>query len=46
MDVDAVEEGSADLAEVLLDLSGGAAAFARRVAVEPAFAGVHVSNAA
>ncbi len=36
MDIDAVEQRAADLAEVALDDAAGAAAFARGVAKEPA----------
>src|SRR5687768_5122265 len=43
--IDAIEQRPADLAEVLLDLRTGAAAFARRIAVIPAAAPVHVATA-
>ena len=42
--VDAVEERSADLAEILLDLCPGTAAFARAVAVESTAATVQLST--
>jgi hypothetical protein len=45
VDIDAVEQWAADLAEVLLDLSGGAAALARGIAVEAAFALVQTTTA-
>src|ERR1017187_9097692 len=41
VDIDAIEEGTADLAEIVLDLAWGAAALAGRIAIEPALAGVH-----
>jgi hypothetical protein len=40
-----VQQGAADFAEVLLDLPGRATALAGGVAVETAFAPVHVSTA-
>ena len=36
VDIDAIEEGTADLAEIVLDLAWGAAALAGRIAIEPA----------
>jgi hypothetical protein len=36
VDIDAVEQRTADLAEIVLDLAGGAAAFAGGIAVESA----------
>ena len=45
LDIDAVEQRAADLAEVLLDLGGRAAAFARGVAIEAAAAPVQISTA-
>ena len=36
VDIDAVQEGAADLAEIVLDLARGAAALAGGIAVEPA----------
>jgi len=44
VDIDAVEQRPADLAEVALDQRGGAAAFARGIAIEAAAAGINVSN--
>jgi hypothetical protein len=44
VEVDAVEQGAGDFAEVLGDLGAGTAAFARGVAVEAAFATVHVTT--
>jgi hypothetical protein len=44
VDIDAVEQRRADLAEILLDLPGRAAALARAVAVEAAFAPVQFST--
>ena len=41
VDIDAVEQRAADLAEVVLDLAGRAAAFAGGIAVEAALAGIH-----
>src|ERR1035441_5134613 len=41
VDIDAIEQGTADLAEIVLDLAGSAAALAGRIAIEPALAGVH-----
>jgi hypothetical protein len=43
VDIDAVEQGPADLAEVVLDLSGRAAALASAIAVEAAPAGVQIA---
>ena len=45
MDIDAVEQGTADLAEIVLDLAGGAAALAGGIAVEPALTGVQITTA-
>ena len=45
VDIDAVEQGAADLAEIVLDLTGSAAAFAGGIAVEAAFTPVHVATA-
>src|SRR3954469_3587291 len=42
--IDAVEHGTADLAEILLDLPGRAAAFARRVAKITTLTGIHRSH--
>lgn len=44
VEVDAAEEGAGDFAEVLGDLGDGAAAISGGVAVEAAFAGVHVAT--
>ena len=41
MYIDAVQQGSADLAEIVLDLAGGATAFACGIAIEPALTRVH-----
>ena len=43
MDIDAVQQRSADLTEILLDLSGRAAAFPSRVSVKSALTPVHVA---
>ena len=45
MDIDAVEEGTADLAEIVLDLARGATALAGGIAVEAAFTPVRVTTA-
>jgi hypothetical protein len=45
VDIDAVQQGAADFSEVLLNLSGRAAALARGIAVEAAFAPVQISTA-
>jgi hypothetical protein len=44
VEVDAVEQGAGDFAEVLGDLGAGTPAFAGGVAVEAAFATVHVTT--
>jgi hypothetical protein len=45
VNIDAVEQRSADLSEVLLNLAGRAAALARGIAIEAAFAPVQISTA-
>jgi hypothetical protein len=45
VDIDAVQQGAADFSEVLLNLSGRAAALARGIAVEAAFAPVQITTA-
>ena len=45
MDIDAVEQGTGDLAEIVLDLARGAAALAGGIAVEAALAPVQISTA-
>jgi hypothetical protein len=45
VDIDAVEDRAADVAQVLLDLAGRAAAFARGVAVKTALAPVQITTA-
>jgi hypothetical protein len=45
VDIDAVEERTADLTEIVLDLTRGAAALAGGIAVEPALAGVQITTA-
>jgi len=44
MEVDAVEQGAGDFAEALGDPRAGAVAFAGGVAVEAAFATIHVTT--
>ena len=44
MQVDAVEQGAADLTEVALDNAAGAAAFPRRIAEEPARTSVQITT--
>ena len=44
MDVDAVEKRTGDAVAIALDLDAGTAAFALRVAVESAWAGIHSRN--
>jgi hypothetical protein len=44
VDIDAVQQGSADLAEILLNLSRRAAAFPGRIAEEAAFAPVQITT--
>ena len=45
MDIDAVQQGTADLAEIVLYLTRGAAALAGGIAIEPALAGVQITTA-
>jgi len=44
VNIDAVEQGPADLAEIPLDLAGRAAAFTGGIAIEAAAAGVHITT--
>jgi hypothetical protein len=45
VDIDAVQQRAADLAQILLDLARRAPAFARRVAEKPALAPVRTTTA-
>jgi hypothetical protein len=45
VNIDAVEQGPADLAEILLDLAGRAAALTGGIAIEAAPAGVQIATA-
>jgi hypothetical protein len=45
VNIDAVEQGARDLAEVVLDLARGAAALAGGIAVEAALAPVQITTA-
>jgi hypothetical protein len=45
VDIDAVEQGAADLAQIVRDLARGAAALASGIAVEAALAGVQITTA-
>jgi hypothetical protein len=42
VDIDAVEQGAGDLAEIVLDLARGAAALAGGIAVEAALMWIHI----
>ena len=45
MDIDAVEQRTADLAEIMLDLARGAAALAGGIALEAALTSMQITTA-